>query len=232
MRDIGKNIKQLRQAKNLTQDVLAEKLFVTRQTVSNYETGKSRPDIEMLMRIAEVLDTDLNTVLYGPVQQTGRKQMLQRFFVSFAILLLVWTVFVRLSAWAAELANTHYIMGPSISCVVLGIPLVAFLFGWTAMQALGTFAKLSPFADPWSKRLRWTVLGTSAGYLLLQMPIIITFILQSNWYAHLPNTLWNVWSSAAMWLAGYSHGVVLRPHLLLFGLLGCGLWLGMPRKQP
>lgn len=41
MRDIGKNIKALRERKCLTQDQLAEKLFVTRQTVSNYETGDS-----------------------------------------------------------------------------------------------------------------------------------------------------------------------------------------------
>ena len=37
MRDIGKNIRQLRTEMNMTQDELARKLFVTRQTVSNYE---------------------------------------------------------------------------------------------------------------------------------------------------------------------------------------------------
>ena len=42
MRDIGKNIRDLRIEKNLTQDQLAEKLFVTRQTVSNYENGVSQ----------------------------------------------------------------------------------------------------------------------------------------------------------------------------------------------
>jgi len=41
MRDIGKNIRDLRSKRNMTQDELAEKLFVTRQTVSNYETGVS-----------------------------------------------------------------------------------------------------------------------------------------------------------------------------------------------
>ena len=61
MRDIGKNIKQLREENKLSQEQLAEKLFVTRQTVSNYETGRSRPDVEMLKKIAEVLDTDVNT---------------------------------------------------------------------------------------------------------------------------------------------------------------------------
>ena len=52
MRDIGKNLKQLREQKGLKQEQLAELLFVTRQTVSNYENGRSRPDIETLMKIA------------------------------------------------------------------------------------------------------------------------------------------------------------------------------------
>lgn len=41
MRDIGKNIKELRRARGLTQEELGERLHVTRQTVSNYENGVS-----------------------------------------------------------------------------------------------------------------------------------------------------------------------------------------------
>ena len=41
MANIGKNIRRLRNSKHMTQDDLAEKLFVSRQTVSNYETGGS-----------------------------------------------------------------------------------------------------------------------------------------------------------------------------------------------
>lgn len=41
MRDIGKNIRQARERKGYSQEQLAELLFVTRQTVSNYETGLS-----------------------------------------------------------------------------------------------------------------------------------------------------------------------------------------------
>ena len=41
MRDIGKNIKTLRIRRGMTQDELAEAPYVTRQTVSNYETGVS-----------------------------------------------------------------------------------------------------------------------------------------------------------------------------------------------
>ena len=66
MRDIGKNIRDLRQQKHLTQEKLAEQLFVTRQTVSNYENGRTRPDVDQILRLAEIFDTDANAVLYDP----------------------------------------------------------------------------------------------------------------------------------------------------------------------
>ena len=74
MRDIGKNIRDLRQQKHLTQEELAEQLFVTRQTVSNYENGRTRPDVDQILRLAEIFDTDANAVLYGPPVPEGRKR--------------------------------------------------------------------------------------------------------------------------------------------------------------
>lgn len=65
MRDIGKNIRDLRKRQNMTQDELAARLFVTRQTVSNYENGRTRPDVEQILRLAEIFGTDANAVLYG-----------------------------------------------------------------------------------------------------------------------------------------------------------------------
>lgn len=61
---IARNIKKLRTEKGLTQQQLADKLFVTRQTVSNWENGKIMPDVNMLMNISQDLETDLNSLLY------------------------------------------------------------------------------------------------------------------------------------------------------------------------
>jgi transcriptional regulator with XRE-family HTH domain len=58
------NIRNLRKAKGLSQEELAIKLNVVRQTVSKWEKGLSVPDCEMLLRIAEELDTTV-TVLLG-----------------------------------------------------------------------------------------------------------------------------------------------------------------------
>ena len=85
MRDIGKNLIQLRESKGLKQEQLAELLFVTRQTVSNYENGRSRPDIETLMKIAEILETDVNTVLYGPPALENRREDYIRLIVAFTL---------------------------------------------------------------------------------------------------------------------------------------------------
>lgn len=77
-KSIGANIKQLRVQKNLSQEDLASVLFVTRQTLSNYETGRSKPDIDMLQKISAALDTDLSCLLYGnshtPEKKKPRKE--------------------------------------------------------------------------------------------------------------------------------------------------------------
>ena len=65
MNNIGKHISQRRKELGLTQEMLAERLHVTRQSISNYETARSQPDIEMLKSLEEALDTDIETLLYG-----------------------------------------------------------------------------------------------------------------------------------------------------------------------
>lgn len=48
----------------MTQEELAAKIYTTRQTVSNYEKGRSEPDLETIKRIAEALETDASILLY------------------------------------------------------------------------------------------------------------------------------------------------------------------------
>lgn len=57
------NLKNLRKAKGLSQEELAQKLNVVRQTISKWEKGTSVPDSEMLIKIAEELDTTVNVLL-------------------------------------------------------------------------------------------------------------------------------------------------------------------------
>ncbi len=85
---IGNNIKKLRTAQGLTQDQLAERLFVTRQTISSWERSASHPSLEQLEAIAAALGEDVMTLLYGPKPKyrPSRRQ------VVLAVLLLVLAV--------------------------------------------------------------------------------------------------------------------------------------------
>ncbi len=65
------NIKALREAKGLSQEELATKLHAVRQTVSKWERGLSVPDAEMLVRMSEIFDTPVSTLLGEDVPETS-----------------------------------------------------------------------------------------------------------------------------------------------------------------
>lgn len=60
---LNENIKTIRKSKGLSQEELAIKLNVVRQTISKWEQGLSVPDADMLISIAEVLETPVSTLL-------------------------------------------------------------------------------------------------------------------------------------------------------------------------
>ena len=68
---LNENIKALRKANGLSQEELAIKLNVVRQTVSKWEKGLSVPDAGMVIQLAEVLETTVNVLLGEeiPVQE-------------------------------------------------------------------------------------------------------------------------------------------------------------------
>ena len=65
MRD---KLKNLRENNNLTQDQLAERVLVTRQAVSRWETGETQPNTETLKLLSKEFDVSINTLLGSPRQ--------------------------------------------------------------------------------------------------------------------------------------------------------------------
>ena len=60
---LGENIRSIRESRGLSQEELAIKLNVVRQTVSKWERGLSVPDSDMLISISEALDASVGTLL-------------------------------------------------------------------------------------------------------------------------------------------------------------------------
>lgn len=160
MRDIGKNIKDLRAQKNITQDALAETLFVTRQTISNYETGRTRPDLDMLVRIADALDTDPNTILYGIQPAPETRQERRKLWIAAAISAVVTVVLFFLFPVAQELKREQFDSRLLFWLNIVLLPSYLFFLGWTFIQALVAYTTLT---------VRKTA---SARYILLAMAIL------------------------------------------------------------
>lgn len=72
---LSENIKNLRKAKGMSQEELAIKLNVVRQTISKWEKGLSVPDSEMLIKIAEELDTTVNVLLGETVEPSNTSEI-------------------------------------------------------------------------------------------------------------------------------------------------------------
>ncbi len=63
--DLGKNLYNLRKNKNLSQEEVAEKLNVTRQTISKWETNESKPDFDKILPICELFNITTEELLIG-----------------------------------------------------------------------------------------------------------------------------------------------------------------------
>lgn len=62
---IGNNLKEKRLEHHLTQEQLAEKIYVSRQTISGWENDKNQPDLENLIMLSELYKTTLDELLKG-----------------------------------------------------------------------------------------------------------------------------------------------------------------------
>lgn len=168
---VGRNLKRLRQRAGLTQDALAERLHVTRQAVSSWETGKTAPDVETLTTLAAALEVDVRALIYGPEVVIGKYVRFQRrYVVSTAVLgtlVLLWlAVDTPLELYLLQMRAQTFAMGSSLLYGLLVVPL-----GYAAVGVLLPLL-LSLWVDIRGRSLRGRrvllVLGLLAlGYYLL-----------------------------------------------------------------
>ena len=152
---LNENIKAIRKSKGLSQQELADKLNVVRQTVSKWEQGLSVPDSDLLITLSEALETPVSTLLGETVTETeadevkalsekleiinlqfARRKALRRSALHWGLI----AVCVGILAVAAVLAvlNSPY-LGWDYSApetAVMGVAIHAFEWG---------FVRLAPF---------------------------------------------------------------------------------------
>ena len=90
--EVGQRLKERRNELNMTQDFVAEQLGITRQTISNWENGRSYPDIERIIRLSELYHLSLDELLKGDqemVHHLKENTTINQFLKMFALLMLV-----------------------------------------------------------------------------------------------------------------------------------------------
>lgn len=234
MRDIGKNIRAARVRRGLTQDELAERLHVSRQTVSNYETGRSRPDVEMLLFAAEQLEVDVQVLLYGEPVRRERRREIRRLLMESAALAALGAGIFLLRRWAGRLLKRAFTVAPLYLTQAAAVPAFYILLGWVLFRACGIFLGAKPLERWWTRPLRPAVLACLAAWAVLEAPVTVWNICQAvqtllrgpgsslEWNMLLPR--W--WERAVIWQL-----YVTERFPAVFVPFGAALWCARPDRR-
>lgn len=220
MNAVGRNLKRLRQRAGLTQDALAERLHVTRQAVSSWETGKNQPDIETLTALAAALDADVRELIYGPVPAARPYARYQRKYVICCAVCAA-AVIVTLAVWAIaeprldELAKKGYILWPMFTAGNAASLLIYGALGCLAPALVSLWADIRVTA-----RTARRVLLAAAVLLLALYLFYVTAWMLGGAVIATGSPLRQLWYVLA-------RGALLRTGLCFVG--GCGAFLAINR---
>lgn len=107
--ELGKQIKRYRTKAGLSQEDLADKVYVSRQTISNWENDKSYPDVKSLMLLSEIFEISIDNLIKGDLDKMKREIDTQE-YAQFQKDSIIFTIMLA-------------------GLILLPIPLVAFLQG-------------------------------------------------------------------------------------------------------
>lgn len=203
MRDIGANIRRARVRRKLTQDDLAQTVHTTRQTISNYETGRSCPDVETLQRLADALGVELTELLDGAPSADARRAALRRLCLMGTVALMLAGLWIYLHA----ICLRQYQRGgmAPLAAMLITEPLLLCALAWTLLQALRMVTRLRPRRGaPWVRPLVRVLFGLCLAILVASVVLPASGVI-------LPRLYGGRAATAA-----------------LFFLLGALLWLTQP----
>lgn len=190
--ELGKQIKKYRNELALSQDALAEKIYVSRQTISNWENDKSYPDVNSLVLLSEVFNVSIDNLIKGDVEimkeqvNAEDKRELEKLGQVFGILFLLVVVspiplvhflnFVGIGIWLLLVSVAFYVAiliekKKKQFDIQTYREIIAFMEG----TSLDEIAKAKEEAKrPYQKIL----LGLGSGVITLIIALIFTLVLK------------------------------------------------------
>lgn len=176
MSALFENIKAIRLKRKLTQEEMAAKLSVTEQTVSDWESGESQPDIDMLIRIADTLGSDITTLINGLPDPELRKKDKKHLIVAVGILLILSISLYFLIPLAAKMRLNFMATEPTVLIQICLLPLFWLVLGWTIMQGIGVLGVVKRVKSKSSKAIHIACLSIVLIYVSLMLPFTIETI--------------------------------------------------------
>lgn len=143
--NITQQLKHYRQQFELSKEALAEKLFISRQTISNWETGRSYPDLRSLLMLSDLFNVSLDELVKGDLMMMENKHAIQKMTHYLLGMLIFWGLMIIAVP-----------LGRFIKFYSLAIGLVFWLLGmYCALQVektkkkfdVQTFAEISAFLE-------------------------------------------------------------------------------------
>lgn len=111
--NLSKQIKKHRERLSLSQEGLAEKLYVSRQTISNWENKKSYPDVHNLLLLSVLFDVSLDELVKGDVEQM--KETIEKTAMDhYTKIMLVFTLLAALSVGPALFLPGNWWIAPPL----------------------------------------------------------------------------------------------------------------------
>lgn len=190
--ELSRQIKKYRTQADLSQEELAEKIFVSRQTISNWENDKNYPDIKSLVLMSEVFQVSLDNLIKGDLEKMKKEIDAQEFekfqkdgnvfTVLFIILLIAPVPLVLLWKWA----------GLAIYLALFGITMIyaVRIEKYKKKYDIQTYKEIVAFTDgksldeiekareeakrPYQKAL----LAAGAGLLVVVIAVIMTAVMK------------------------------------------------------
>ncbi len=141
MKTIGKNLKRHRESVGLSQETVAKKLHVTRQTISSWETDRTLPDANNLKQLSELYNTKLDHIiknqttpkglLTNPNYKSSKDEGIALLILSGISFLLapLGLIIAPITLWRNQKINTYYFLIKTLCIIAILYNLLITGFG-------------------------------------------------------------------------------------------------------
>lgn len=155
MAEFGENLRKAREDKGMTQQTLADKIYVTRQAVSRWEGGSRYPDLMTAKKLSMILDISLDDLLrdddletLAQVNPVVEYPLTKRIQTAIMTCCLVPTLIYALWYTAASFLNIFSANEPGVSLMINTVNMILYHYLLTALFGYGTYLTIKDNLTP------------------------------------------------------------------------------------